>query len=77
MQYFQETSVKSTTNTATEVKATRRTKSMGGRITGTTVQPEHIAEAAYYKAMARGFAPGNEIDDWLNAEADLSKRALY
>ncbi len=30
-----------------------------------------IATAAYFKAEARGFAPGNEIDDWVAAEKDL------
>jgi hypothetical protein len=30
-----------------------------------------IAEAAYYKALARGFAPGGELDDWLAAEREL------
>lgn len=29
---------------------------------------EHIATAAYYKAEARGFVPGGEVDDWLSAE---------
>lgn len=29
------------------------------------------AEAAYYKALARGFAPGRELDDWLAAEREL------
>jgi len=28
-----------------------------------------IATAAYFKAEARGFAPGQELDDWLEAEA--------
>jgi Protein of unknown function (DUF2934) len=27
-----------------------------------------IAEAAYYRAQSRGFAPGGELDDWLEAE---------
>jgi hypothetical protein len=27
-----------------------------------------IAEAAYYRAETRGFAPGGEMDDWLAAE---------
>ncbi len=31
---------------------------------------EHIATAACYKAEARGFVPGGEIDDWLSAEAE-------
>ncbi len=29
-----------------------------------------IAESAYYKAEARGFLPGYELDDWLAAEAE-------
>lgn len=31
-----------------------------------------IAEAAYYRASARGFAPGGEVDDWLQAEAEVN-----
>lgn len=30
-----------------------------------------VAEAAFYIAEARGFAPGQEIDDWLAAERML------
>jgi hypothetical protein len=30
-----------------------------------------VAEAAYYLALARGFAPGQELDDWLAAEKAL------
>ncbi len=30
-----------------------------------------IAEAAYYRAQARGFTPGHELDDWLEAEAEV------
>jgi hypothetical protein len=30
-----------------------------------------VCEAAYYKAMARGFEPHKELDDWLNAERDF------
>jgi len=30
-----------------------------------------IAEAAYFRAQLRGFAPGHELDDWLAAESDL------
>ncbi|MDP3008885.1 MAG: DUF2934 domain-containing protein [Methylococcales bacterium] len=29
-----------------------------------------IAEAAYFKALARGFNPHKELDDWLEAEED-------
>jgi hypothetical protein len=31
------------------------------------------AEAAYYLALARGFAPGQELDDWLAAEKALEE----
>lgn len=31
-----------------------------------------IAEAAYYRAQRRGFAPGHELEDWLQAEAELA-----
>ena len=32
-----------------------------------------IAEAAYYRAHARGFAPGYELEDWLQAEAKVNR----
>jgi hypothetical protein len=32
-----------------------------------------IAEAAYYKAQARGFEPGHEMEDWLAAEAEAMR----
>jgi hypothetical protein len=35
--------------------------------------PDHdakIAELAYYKAESRGFQPGYELDDWLEAERE-------
>ncbi|MEI7868018.1 MAG: sterol desaturase family protein [Candidatus Methylumidiphilus sp.] len=36
---------------------------------------EHmIAEAAYYRAKARGFAPGYDYSDWLEAEKEISSR---
>jgi hypothetical protein len=32
-----------------------------------------IATAAYYLAERRGFAPGRELDDWLEAESSLGR----
>jgi len=32
-----------------------------------------IAEAAYYRAEQRGFAPGYEMADWIEAEADVER----
>jgi hypothetical protein len=34
---------------------------------------EYIAKAAYYKAASRGFVPGEELDDWLEAEAEYEE----
>lgn len=33
-----------------------------------------IQEAAYYKAKARGFTPGHEVQDWIEAEAEVRMR---
>jgi hypothetical protein len=30
-----------------------------------------IAELAYFKAESRGFAPGHELEDWLEAEGEF------
>jgi hypothetical protein len=32
-----------------------------------------VAELAYYKAEARGFEPGHELEDWLAAEAEVTQ----
>jgi hypothetical protein len=33
-----------------------------------------IREAAYFKAQKRGFAPGHELDDWLEAEEEIDNK---
>ncbi len=33
-----------------------------------------IAESAYFRAQARGFTPGFELDDWLDAELEVDDR---
>lgn len=33
-----------------------------------------IAEAAYFLSESRGFEPGWELEDWLNAEWDVDQR---
>jgi hypothetical protein len=35
---------------------------------------EMIAEAAYFRAQKRGFRPGLEAEDWLQAEAEVMER---
>jgi len=32
-----------------------------------------IEEAAYYLAEKRGFTPGHELEDWLQAEEQITK----
>ena len=34
---------------------------------------EMIATAAYFSAERRGFAPGDELADWLAAEAEIDR----
>lgn len=38
---------------------------------GEQVDKAMVAEAAYYRAEKRGFAPGNELEDWLEAEKEI------
>ncbi len=33
-----------------------------------------ISDAAYYRAKRRGFAPGHELEDWIQAEAEVIGR---
>jgi hypothetical protein len=43
-----------------------------------TLSPEEvyrlIQESAYFKAKERGFAPGREVQDWIEAEAEVRRR---
>ena len=44
----------------------------------TELSPEEvyrlIQETAYFKAKARGFEPGGEVQDWIEAEAEVRRR---
>ncbi len=33
-----------------------------------------IEEAAYYRAQERGFEPGHELEDWVQAESEVMRR---
>jgi len=52
----------------------------GPSVSAQTTNPEVlyrlIAVAAYYRAERRGFEPGCELEDWLNAEAEVLTEAL-
>jgi hypothetical protein len=67
-------------NPATSIvkkRAPRKTVSTARRKPGIArfVGPEQraalIAEAAFFRAEKRGFAPGHETEDWLAAEAEV------
>ena len=38
---------------------------------------EMIAKNAYYRAEKRGFEDGYELDDWLEAEQEISSQHRY
>ena len=43
-----------------------------GRVLNPPDNTAKIAERAYYKAERRGFEPGHELEDWLEAEQELA-----
>lgn len=54
----------------------RRKAAAGNSMTTVTPEERHrlVAEAAYFIAERRGFAAGCELDDWLQAEAEVERR---
>ena len=67
-------------NPATSIvkkRAPRKKVSTAGRKSGVTrfvgleQRAALIAEAAFFRAEKRGFAPGHETEDWLAAEAEV------
>jgi Protein of unknown function (DUF2934) len=64
---------------ASEVDSIIAQSDLGGsRYGGSQGRPDsdedrrrRIAEAAYYRAQQRGFAPGHEHEDWIAAENDM------
>lgn len=52
-----------------------KAKGNGTAPQGEEQRVDDIATAAYFRAEARGFAPGHELEDWLAAEAELGATA--
>jgi hypothetical protein len=42
------------------------------RVLSAEEREQMIAQAAYYRAQKRNFEPGRELEDWLEAEAELN-----
>jgi hypothetical protein len=60
---------------ATPRPDTRGATSGNARAEGASEETRRlIAEAAYYKAKQRGFAPGHELEDWIEAESEVMGR---
>ena len=64
-----ESQPKSSSNRSIAKRTTAKTKSAKNK----SSSQSQIAVAAYYKAQARGFAPGYELDDWLAAEKEVKQ----
>jgi hypothetical protein len=62
---------------ATAAESTLTTRSRTAKVSTpvAVIDPEHrralIAQAAYYRAEKRSFAPGFEVEDWLSAESEV------
>jgi hypothetical protein len=55
---------------------TSRPKSKVARFVGPEQRAALIAEAAFFRAEKRGFAPGHEVEDWLAAEAEVDTKLM-
>jgi hypothetical protein len=67
---------RSTAKTADSKSAgATRSRTVDATTPGPVIDPEHrralIAQAAYFRAERRNFAPGFEHDDWLSAESEV------
>jgi hypothetical protein len=47
--------------------------SPGGPLIPARLRHDMIRDAAYFRAQARGFVSGKEIEDWLAAEQDIGE----
>jgi hypothetical protein len=47
--------------------------SRGSLLIPASLRHDMIRDAAYFRAQARGFVPGKEIEDWLAAEQDVEE----
>ena len=59
------------TGTREGAKATSRTETGMPEVQSPEAVHLMIAVAAYYRAERRNFEPGHELDDWLDAEAEV------
>jgi hypothetical protein len=68
-----EVSATADTRPRTQAKAARTTKAKAPQRAAVSAEDRRamIAQAAYLRAERRGFAPGQEAEDWLAAEVEV------
>lgn len=69
------TTTKKIAGTTDETESRRRSTQTPSLLQA--VRFNYIATAAYHKAEARGFDPGHELDDWLEAEAEFDEERRH
>jgi len=69
------TSNKSSRRTSTKNKPTSQAISKSLDTSGQEEFISRIRVRAYYKAQQRGFAAGNELQDWYEAEQELKEQS--
>lgn len=65
--------VSKTSSSTTTPKKTTRAKASKAEVTAHDLQ-HMIATNAYYRAERRGFSHGNHMQDWLDAEAEITAK---
>ena len=56
-----------------DVVPARKPAARSGALIPASVREDLIRDAAYFRAQARGFAPGSEVSDWLAAEEEIDE----
>ena len=70
-------SSKPKTHGSTEPQATSTLAGTGKASVGNSALEEEIRRRAYEIFLERGEQPGRELDDWLQAERELERGALW
>lgn len=65
--------VSKSTKGKTPVKPTGMQQSVPGELVSPEERQRMIAEAAYFRAAGRGFAGGDPVADWLEAELEINR----
>ncbi len=59
---------------AVDSEEAEQSREEGEKRVSAQAREQMIAVAAYYRAQRRNFDPGQELEDWLEAEAEVNAR---